>query len=232
MNQFSHRFASPEQWAEPKKAKKRLEETQIARIKRTYGVKLNHASTKLDCDFFRLCWRDLTQATNTRSLISTILPPGVFMVETLPYLRPNYFNGNDFEKAMSYDSILFLCGTFNSFVVDFIIRQRISIHATMSHVLELPIPHYGKNDKYFLDIVQHVGSLICTTPEFDPLKKELKIKKSVTDRNERQTLMAQINAYVAKIYDLSKSELEYVLSTFSVKNEPLKQLVLEEFNKL
>ena len=53
-----------------------------------------------------------------------------------------------------------MCGLFNSFVIDFIIRQRISLHATMSHILELPIPRYNEEDPYFSEIVQNVGSKI------------------------------------------------------------------------
>ena len=212
--------------------KKFLENTQIRRINKKYKTAINQSSTKLDCESFRLVWRDITSTTNTRTIISTIMPPEVFLVETLPYLRPNYFNGKEFQEAVPLSVTAFMCGLFNSFVIDFIIRQRISLHATMSHILELPIPRYSEKDPYFSEIVQNVGSLICTSPEFDSLKKELQIKKGVTDLQERERLMAQISAYTAKIYDLTKEELEYIISTFSEKNQPLKQRVLEEFNKL
>ena len=232
IHQFSNTYAKPRYWAETTKGKKFLENTQIRRINKKYKTAINQSSTKLDCESFRLVWRDITSTTNTRTIISTIMPPEVFLVETLPYLRPNYFNGKEFQEAVPLSVTAFMCGLFNSFVIDFIIRQRISLHATMSHILELPIPRYSEKDPYFSEIVQNVGSLICTSPEFDSLKKELQIKKGVTDLQERERLMAQISAYTAKIYDLTKEELEYILSTFSEKNQPLKQRVLEEFNKL
>jgi acetolactate synthase small subunit len=101
----------------------------------------------------------------------------------------------------------------------------------MFYVYELPIPLFKKNE-FFNKIIKNVGLLICTTTEYDTLKKELQITKSVTNLQEREKLLAQINAYVAKIYDISKEELEYILSTFPIVQEEIKSKVLEEFNKL
>jgi len=133
---------------------------------------------------------------------------------------------------MSSETMLFLCGLFNSFVIDYYLRQRISIHATMSHMEEIPIPRYSSKDPHFSDIVAKVGALICTTKEFDQLKKELQIKNVYQKPEDRLNATAQINAYVAKIYDLTREELEYVLETFSSKNDELKQKTREEFEKL
>jgi len=168
-------------------------------------------------DYYRLGWRDVTNETNVRTFLCTIIPKHVFLSYTIPYLRPIYFNGKNFEKAIPSDVMMFMCGLFNSFVIDFLVRRRISLHATMSHVLELPIPRYGKNDPYFSEIVERVGSLVCTTKEFDSLKSELQIKDSITEQSKRDEAIAQINAYVAKIYDITKEELEYILNTFPQK---------------
>ena len=77
-----------------------------------------------------------------------------------------------------------------------------------------------------------VKQLICTTKDFDQLKNELKIKNVYKEYADRLNVTAQINAHVAKIYDLTREELEYVLGTFSSKNDDLKQKTREEFEKL
>ena len=232
INQFTHTFNTPNYWTEFSKGGEYLQKRQINRIKKKWKKTIDISSTKLDFNFYRLCWRDMTGASNTRTLLSTIIPPQVFMVETLPYLRPTYFNGTEFEKSITYDVSLFLCGVFNSFVIDYLIRQRVQTHATMSHILELPIPRYTEEDAYYTEIVQDVGSLICGKPEFDDLKREVKIERIASTSDEQNAAMARINAYVAKIYDLTKNELEYVLSTFSDRTKCLKDDTLEEFVKL
>ena len=97
---------------------------------------------------------------------------------------------------------------------------------------EIPIPRYSSGDPHFSEIVEKVGSLICTTKDFDQLKNELKIKNVYKEYADRLNVTAQINAHVAKIYDLTREELEYVLGTFSSKNDDLKQKTREEFEKL
>ena len=238
IHQFTHIFAKPSYWIESTKGEEFLEDKQVNVIKMKYGKIIDKSSTDLHFNYYRLVWRDATGATNIRSLLSAILPPKVLSVATIPYLRPTYFNGTEFEKAISYDTLLFLCGVFNSFVIDYLMRQKIQSHATMSHVLELPIPRYSEKDEYFTEIVQDVGSLVCGEPEFEDLKKDVKIERIASTSDERNAAMARINAKVAKIYGLTENELKYILSKFSdsmsvvVPNQPLKDYTLEEFVKL
>jgi len=238
IHQFTHQYAKPQLWVETKKGRDFLTVLQGKRVTKIIKKQLKNKTKiklpkiKIDFDYYRLGWRDVTNETDKRTLICTILPPHVFMVETIPYLRPNYFNGKNFESTLPADAMLFICGLFNSFVIDYFLRQRISLHATMAAVYEIPIPTYGKNDLYFSEIVERVGSLICTTKEYDELRKELKIKHISIAPNERQILISQIDAYVAKIYDITRNEFEYILNTFPIVDDKIKQQTLSEYDKL
>ena len=77
-----------------------------------------------------------------------------------------------------------------------------------------------------------MGKLICTTPEYDELKKQAKIKKGETDKKLREEITAQLNAYVAKIYGVNGKELQYVLDAFRLVPDSLKEKIIEEFTKL
>lgn len=238
VHQFTHKFGEPRYWIEEDRGKTALIEAQKSRVLREMkknSKKINEKDLPelwIDSEFYRLCWRDVTNATNERTIICTILPPGVFLGQTLSYLRPNFFDGKKFRQALPLAETLFLCGLFNSFVVDFVIRHRISSHATMSQVLELPIPRLNEKDKYFSDIVERVGSLICTTKDFDKLKNELKIKNVAMDEYERNKIISQINAFAAKIYNIDHGELEYILNTFPLVDDDIKSRVLLEYDKL
>jgi len=237
MHQFTHQYSTPRYWIDTEKGIEILKNMQIKRMKKQLKKEKKDdpkilSNVKIDFDFYRLIWRHITNATNQRTLIATVVPPKVFLIETVPYLRPNFFDGEKFIQAVDNKTILFLCGLFNSFVVDFIIRQRVSTHATASHVIELPIPRLNENDKYFQEIVERAAKLICTTPEFDNLKKKINISNGVTDLKEREILIAQINAYATKIYNLTREELEYILNSFPIVDNSIKQQTLSEFDKL
>ena len=74
--------------------------------------------------------------------------------------------------------------------------------------------------------------LICTTDEYAKLRDEVGVSEYVTEQSKRMVLEAQINAYAAKIYGLTSEELEYILGTFPIVKQELKDLTLEYFRKL
>jgi len=114
IHQFNHKFAEPRYWIETEKGQNALIDAQKSRVLRELKKKSNKVSEKdlpeilIDSEFYRLGWRDVTNATNERTIICTILPPGIFLGQTISYLRPNYFNGKKFETALPLKETLFL----------------------------------------------------------------------------------------------------------------------------
>ena len=238
IHQFTNQYLEPNYWIEPKKGEDVLRQRQKFRVvaemrKLTKKKKdeLELPEIKIDSHFYRLGWRDVTNAVDYRTMICTILPPNVFLEQTISYLRPNYFDGKEFHQALTLKETLYLCGMFNSLVLDFIIRHRVGLHATMSIVYEMPIPRLKEGDQYFSEIVNIVGKLICVSPEYDELKNEIKLKKGETDPLIREDLIAELNVYVAKIYGISEEELKYILDTFRLVKDSLKSKILKEFSK-
>jgi len=238
IHQYNHKYLEPRYWIEPNIGKKALLESQTKRvIKEINKITKNKKDRKLpeikiDCDFYRLGWRDVTNAVDYRTLICTILPPNVFLGQTISYLRPNYFDGEEFHQALTHKEMLYLCGMFNSLALDFIIRHRVGLHATMSIVYELPVPRLKEGDKYFSEIVERVAKLVCTSSEYDDLRKELKLDKGELDPTNRENLISEIDAYVAKIYKLSLEELKHILGTFRLVPDQLKAKIIENYQKL
>jgi len=66
----------------------------------------------------------------------------------------------------------------------------------------------------------------------DFLKYQKAIPFLTISDDERIKLISQINAYVAKVYHLTKEEFEYILQTFPIVEEELKRNSLEEFELL
>jgi len=78
----------------------------------------------------RLAYRDVASATNRLTLIAAVLPAGCVSTHTVFCLRTPL-------PRRAHD---FLCGLFNSFVVNYLVRLRVTTHVTTATVEQLPIP--------------------------------------------------------------------------------------------
>jgi hypothetical protein len=105
----------------------------------------------------------------------------------------------------------------------------------MFYVYQLPIPRLTESDRYFSDIVQRAAKLICTTPEFDELAQEVGLgshANGVTDETERAKLRAELDGMIAHLYGLTAAEFEYILSTFPIVPEQVKQDALAAYRNI
>ncbi len=235
IHQFTHTFKKPRYWIDFGKARNAIssrEKTKVNRILSKNNKKSKSIQLQIPADHFRIGWRLISNATNQRTLICTILPPNVYLGNSLNYIRPIFFNGSKFEKFLSYKELLYLCGMLNSFVIDFLIRHKVAINVNMFYVKEITVPKLTEDDPLLLEIANRVARLICITQEYEDIKNELKINDVVTNEIERNELMAQINAYATKICNISKENLGYILDNFPIVAKEFKNQVLIEYEKI
>lgn len=74
----------------------------------------------------------MASSTNKRSLIATLLPPHTTSMNSLLSQK----NANKFGASNK----LFILGILNSYVLDFVLRQLISININQIYLQQLPIP--------------------------------------------------------------------------------------------
>ena len=230
INQFTHIFAEPRYWIDVDEGNNTLfkkEKNRMKKINKKY-----QADPQIDSNEYRLVWRSITNSTNERTFITTILPPRVFLGNSLNYLSPIKFDGTKYVRPITYEETIFLCGIFNSFPLDYILRHKVATNLNIFYLMELPVPRYDKNNKLHTKLFQNVARMICTTNEYDTLKKIIKISDPIIDAEQRLGFQAQINALSAKIYDLQKKDLEFILKNFPIVDEKLKKETLNEFELL
>ena len=151
-----------------------------------YSVHASKARRLLDPSRYnrpRLAYRDVASATNRLTLIAAVLPAGCVSTHTLFCLR------STLPIATQY----FLCGLFNSFVVNYLVRMRVITHVTTATVEHLPIPPPG----YAPSIEREIAALA----------------RLLSRRNHREG-WARLQARVAQLYQLTPIEFTHVLSTF------------------
>jgi hypothetical protein len=131
----------------------------------------------------RLAYRDVASSTNRLTLIAAVLPGGCVSTHTVFCLR----------TPLPPRTQHFLCGLFNSFVVNYLVRLRVTTHVTKGTVERLPIP----------------------TAEAAPAAfREIAALARLLSRRADASALAQLNARVAALYQLTVEEFKHILSTF------------------
>jgi len=154
--------------------------------------------------YYRLAFRDIAQATNERTMIACIVPPGTVFghtasVEKAPWARANA-------------DALVLCAVFNSFLFDWLVRQKAATHLSLYILDGLPMPGLEEPQRRFL---AHAAlRLSCTHAGYDPLWRE-QIGGALVPPESPPHLRAQIDAVIAGAYGLDRGGYEHVLASFS-----------------
>ncbi|NCS10856.1 MAG: ATP-binding protein [Microcystis aeruginosa G13-09] len=219
IHQFTHQYALPKYWLDEKEARQAL-------LKRGEVDK----GQILDYQTYRLGFRSVSSSTNERSLISSLIPKLVFCGNSLSISECEQ---NNFQDNQSFK--IFIVAVLNSFLIDWMLRQKVSQNLNFFYIYQLPIPRLKEGDRYFEEIVEKASKLICVSEEFDELAKEVGIgshKNGVTEETERAKIRAKLDAIVAHLYELNEIEFQHILSTFPLASESVKIATLKAYQNL
>ena len=157
-------------------------------------------------------WRDICRSTDYRTLISSVIPrAGVgdkFLLMTPSAPAPH---------------CAALLGNLNALACDFIARQKVGgtsfKYFTMKQVAVLPPDRYTDADLAF--IVPRVLELTYTAHDllgwghdlaaYDPRPAAEQGQPFAWNSERRAQLRAELDAYYARLYDLTRDELRYIL---------------------
>lgn len=149
----------------------------------------------------RLVYRDVASATNRVTLIAALLPARSVSTHTLFCLK----------TPLPLDAQHLLCGLFNSLVVNFLVRQRVSTHVTTAIVQRLPVP---------------------SESDLGPWRDELLNSVALLTTRDADATFATLNAVVARLYQLDATEFAHVLDTFPLIERAVRDAMLAEFARL
>ncbi|HEU5383905.1 MAG TPA: RNA-binding domain-containing protein [Ktedonobacteraceae bacterium] len=213
MHQFTHTLRSPRYWVNEREGRRAI----LGRVA--------DANQQLNYQKYRLGHRSIARSTDTRTMIATILPPNIFFGHSI----------NASTNPLSEAELLFATSLLNSFVLDFSLRQRVSANLTMFYIYQLPVPRPTSEDLVFRLIVQQAAQLICTTPEFADLWQAIfpgstwSPTVAATDPEQRAQLRAEIDGLVAHLYNLTAEEFQYILGTFPLVEQGVRDAALQAY---
>ncbi len=187
-----------------------------------------------------LGFRDVTNVGNERTAIFSIIP-----FAGVGHQMPLVF----FENISSIQILAFLANV-NSFVFDYLARQKIGgCHLTYSILKQLPILSPQQYDTSLLNLVANrVLELVYSAWDLRGLALDVRYVKEENnpqppikwDDSHRLIIQCELDAIYFVLYGLSREEVKYVMETFSIikrrdieKNGEFKtlRLILEFYDK-
>jgi len=220
--QYNHRYASYESRIDGR-GNRVLPETNLENynnpsytIEPFYWIKSEEVFKRLEGKWDRswlLGFKDVTTTITSRTFVSTVIPISA-VGNTMPLIFPKV---NDFKLVACF---LANC---NSLVLDYIARQKIGyIHLTFNYLKQFPILPPNRYSEYELKfIVPRVIELTYTAYDLQSWAMDLGYKDEPFkfDPVRRAILRAELDAFFAKLYSLTRDELRYILDPADVMDE-------------
>ncbi|MBM9913326.1 MULTISPECIES: Eco57I restriction-modification methylase domain-containing protein [Stenotrophomonas] len=159
-------------------------------------------------------WRRNARATDERTTIATVMPISAQGDSVFLWLV---------NEAISVEHSAALLGSLGSLTFDFVARQKVGgVNFSFYYFKQLPVlapTGYTEADLAF--IVPRVLELTYTAHDLSSWAKDLGYdgEPFPFDSDRRATLRAELDAWYAKLYGLTRDELRYILDPADVMDE-------------
>jgi hypothetical protein len=147
----------------------------------------------------RLAYRDVASPTNRLTLIAALIPAGAITTHTLFCLK----------DPLDDTSQHYLCGMFNSYVANFLVRLRVGTHVTAAIIDRLPVPKPARHAAAFAEIAALSAGLSAGRADV--------------------RACARLQAVAARLYGLERLELQHILDTFPLVPRPEREAAMAAF---
>jgi hypothetical protein len=157
-------------------------------------------------------WRGITNATNERTVIAAVYP-----AMAIGHSIRNLFVVDQPRIAIAFIACL------SSLVLDYVARQKVAgTNLTVEIVQQLPVlPPSYYTDEALVFIEKRVLELVFTSDTITAFARDLGYEGPPFPWNEdrRALLRAELDAWYARAYGLTRDELRYILDPADVMGE-------------
>lgn len=153
----------------------------------------------------RVVFRDITNRTNQRTVIASLVPGKVYLTNKAPYFL--WLRGDEQDQA-------FLLGVLCSRALDWYARRFIEISLNFYILNPFPIPRPALGHPLRLRVVDTAGRLAAQDRRLWGWSKKVGVKGRRLAEDEQADLIAELDAAVAHLYGLAESDLVHIFETF------------------
>lgn len=159
----------------------------------------------LPCWSPRIVFRDITRATDTRTVRAALAYPEVILANQAPYLL--WPKGDERDQA-------YLLGVLCSMPLDWYARRVIETHVNFHLFNAFPIPRPDRNDPVRRRVEVITGRLSAVDDWFEGWADAVGVEVGTVDDAEKPDLLAELDACVGHLYGLTGSDLTTIYDTF------------------
>ncbi|WP_425843679.1 Eco57I restriction-modification methylase domain-containing protein [Agrococcus sp. TSP3-2-1] len=199
-------------WADPAKVEAALQ----AKRQRQIGLKSSAffgkpASWAADASTLplrhpRIAFRDVTNATNTRTSIAALVPPGTVLTNKAPYV---------FRYAGDAKAEAYLLGILSSVPLDWYARKYVEMGMNLHIFNGLPIPEFLPASVRCQRVTEIAGRLAAADSRYRAWAGEIGVEVgSAKAEPIKSALIAELDALVASLYGLTRDQFEHIFATF------------------
>jgi hypothetical protein len=154
----------------------------------------------------RIAFRRIARATDSRTMICALAPPMVVMVDTAPYLL--FTTGDELDEA-------FLLGVLSSIPCDWQARRVVETHVDFHVIDAFAVPRFSRDDPLRRRAEQIAGCLAAVDDRYAAWADAVGVPVgSVSTDDERDDLLAELDAVVACLYGLDEDDIVHIFETF------------------
>jgi hypothetical protein len=163
----------------------------------------------LPCRRARIAFRDVTRATDSRTLVAALIPPDRVIVNQAPYLL---------QTAGSARDEAYLLGVLSSMPCDWQARRTVELHMTFEQLNLLTIPDPGEGHPVRDRVAHLAGCLAARDQRFQAWAAEVGVPVGVATTDFPAGggvgALCELDACVAYLYGLNEADIAVVYDTF------------------
>lgn len=198
-------------WADPKKVLPHLQQKRLrgGRSKNSPFSEFDPKSLRdpktLPCLRPRIAFRDVSRATDTRTVRAALVPGEVFIGNQAPYLL--WSRGDAHDEA-------FLVGVLSSLPLDWYARRFVETHVNFFVFNPLPVPRPSADHPLRRRAIELAGRLASPDKRFVAWAKKVGVACGPLAPDEKEDMSHELDAVVAHLYNLEEKHLVHIFATF------------------
>lgn len=185
------------------------------------GLKFDEGTLPLD--FPRIAFRDVARATDKRTMIACLMPPGTSAAHKAPFLL---------RRAGDARAEAALLGILSSIPFDWSTRRWVEITMSFEVLNGCPVPRPDSNESLGARLTTIAGRLAAVDERYALWAAEVGVPVgSVKTQAEKDNLLAELDALVSLLYGLSEDQVGHMFATFhrGWDYQPRLEAVLEHY---
>jgi len=158
----------------------------------------------------RVAFRDVSRATDSRTVRACLVPPKVFLTNKAPYLA--FAVGDNHARAACL-------GIMNSLPFDWQARRFVEINLNFFILEGLTVPDLADED--LAVVAAAAARLSCIDDRFAEFAESMGVEVGSLTDDERERLRVEIDARVARGWGLTADDLDVIVADFTTDAVPV-----------